>query len=78
MDIQQPYRILAPVHGPFKDGGQYANYFAPYTTAYTTQEIFLCNGKLAEDPLNGALVLLKEKKYLTIYEGSYYTCRFSR
>jgi hypothetical protein len=54
MDIQQPYRILAPVHGPFKDGGQYANYFAPYTTAYTTQEIFLCNGKLAEDPLNGA------------------------
>lgn len=54
MDIQSPYRILAPIYGPFKPGGQYANYFASYTTAYTTQEIFLCNGKLAQDALNGA------------------------
>lgn len=54
VDIQRPYRILAPIHGPFKAGGQYGNYFAPYTNAYTTQEIFLCNGRLATDPLNGA------------------------
>ncbi len=54
MDIQQPYRIVAPVHGSFKAGGENANYFASYTTAYTTQEILLCNEKLAEDPLNGA------------------------
>ena len=55
-DVQQPYRIVAPIHGSFKNGGENENYFASYTSEYTTQEILLCNGRLQEDPINGSAI----------------------
>ncbi|WDF50124.1 glycoside hydrolase family 64 protein [Paenibacillus sp. KACC 21273] len=47
-DVQAPYRIVAPIHGAFGVNGTQANYFAGYSN-YSTQEILLCNGRLAED-----------------------------
>jgi hypothetical protein len=55
-DVQQPYRIVAPIHGSFKTGDENENYFAPYTSEYTTQEILLCNGNLQEDPTTGSAI----------------------
>jgi len=47
--VQAPYRIIAPIHGSFAVGGANANYFAPYTTQYTTQEIMGASGNLASN-----------------------------
>jgi len=45
--IQAPYRIVAPLHGTFAAGAVNANYFASYTTQYTTQDILGASGPLA-------------------------------
>lgn len=55
-DDQQPYRIIAPIHGSFKVGGENENYFKSYVSECTTQEILLCNGKLQEDPEKGSAI----------------------
>ncbi|UJR13144.1 hypothetical protein I4U23_000168 [Adineta vaga] len=55
-DDQQPYRIIAPIHGSFKKGRENQNYFSSYTTEYTTQEILLCNGKLQENPKKASAI----------------------
>lgn len=55
--IQEPYRIVAPCKGGFKEGGIYANYFDDYVNKYwhettakpTTQDILLGIGG-ASDP----------------------------
>lgn len=55
-DLQTPYRIVAPIHGSFAAGGANANYFASYNSQYTTQEILIANGRLAQQPdLNAAI-----------------------
>lgn len=43
--IQAPYRIVAPIHGSFAQGGANANYFGGYAP-YSTQDIFRCDGAL--------------------------------
>ncbi|MGG4343265.1 glycoside hydrolase family 64 protein [Paenibacillus lautus] len=43
--IQAPYRIVAPIHGSFAQGGANANYFGTYAP-YSTQDIFRCDGAL--------------------------------
>ncbi|MFB7816673.1 glycoside hydrolase family 64 protein [Paenibacillus chitinolyticus] len=43
--VQAPYRIVAPIHGSFAQGGANANYFGGYTP-YNTQDIFRCDGAL--------------------------------
>ncbi|MFE0555419.1 glycoside hydrolase family 64 protein [Paenibacillus sp. NPDC058910] len=45
--IQAPYRIVAPIHGSFAQGGANANYFGGYAP-YSTQDIFRCNGALTD------------------------------
>jgi len=45
--VQAPYRIVAPIHGSFAQGGANANYFAGYTP-YSTQDIFRCDGALTD------------------------------
>lgn len=45
--IQAPYRIVAPIHGSFAQGGANANYFAGYAP-YSTQDIFRCDGALTD------------------------------
>jgi len=45
--VQAPYRIVAPIHGPFAQGGANANYFAGYAP-YSTQDIFRCDGALTD------------------------------
>lgn len=47
--VQAPYRIVAPLHGSFAAGQPNANYFAPYTTQYTTQDIMAASGPLANN-----------------------------
>ncbi|MEN8905906.1 MAG: glycoside hydrolase family 64 protein [Clostridiales bacterium] len=46
--IQAPYRIVAPIHGSFNDGGQNENYFSSYTNI-STRDILLGTGE-ASDP----------------------------
>ncbi|ANY76771.1 hypothetical protein BBD41_28125 [Paenibacillus ihbetae] len=45
--VQAPYRIVAPIHGSFAQGGANANYFAGYAP-YSTQDIFRCDGALTD------------------------------
>jgi hypothetical protein len=45
--IQAPYRIVAPIHGSFAQGGANANYFGGYAP-YSTQDIFRCDGALTD------------------------------
>ncbi|WP_176475414.1 MULTISPECIES: glycoside hydrolase family 64 protein [Paenibacillus] len=45
--VQAPYRIVAPIHGSFAQGGANANYFAGYSP-YSTQDIFRCDGALTD------------------------------
>lgn len=45
--IQAPYRIVAPIHGSFAQGGANANYFSGYSS-YSTQDIFRCDGALTD------------------------------
>nr|WP_255639473.1 glycoside hydrolase family 64 protein [Deinococcus betulae] len=54
---QAPYRIVAPIHGAFREGGAQAKYFDNYIQRVwkkkskpSTQNVLLCNGPLAEDP----------------------------
>lgn len=45
--IHAPYRIVAPIHGSFAQGGANANYFGGYAP-YSTQDIFRCDGALTD------------------------------
>jgi hypothetical protein len=47
--IQAPYRIVAPIHGSFSEGGTNANYFSSYSDI-STQDILLGIGNAA-DPI---------------------------
>lgn len=51
---QQPYRIIAPIHGSFKAGGANANYFAGYSSI-STQDILMGVGGAADPGTCAAL-----------------------
>ncbi|CAF2504814.1 unnamed protein product [Rotaria sp. Silwood2] len=54
-EIQAPYRIVAPIHGSFAPGKKNDKYFDAYSNnKYTTQQILLCNGPLAQEPEIGS------------------------
>jgi hypothetical protein len=45
--LQAPYRIVAPIYGPFAPGREHSNYFAS-VTPIPTQDIFRCIGAAAD------------------------------
>ena len=50
-EIHAPYRIVAPIHGSFGPGKNNARYFDAYAeNKYNTQEILLCENRLAHEP----------------------------
>jgi hypothetical protein len=52
--LQAPYRIVCPISGPFKAGGEYANYFSSYS-GISTRDIFLGIGGAANEQTCAAL-----------------------
>ncbi|CAF4197761.1 unnamed protein product [Rotaria magnacalcarata] len=56
-EIQAPYRIVAPMHGSFAPGKKNEKYFDAYShNKYTTSQILLCNGPLAQEPEIGSAI----------------------